>query len=187
MQNQPNLENLGQHSDTGQNIKLATLIQVRWLAVFGQSATVLFTTFYLSFELPFALCFMVIACSAWLNLGLRLRYSANTRLSPKHATLPWGWDIFQLATLLFLTGGLHNPISLLLLGPVTISATVMSLRSTTIIGGTAIILVTLLAEFHLPLRTDQGFVLRVPDVFVFGNWAAIIIAVIFFDSLQPKF
>ena len=37
----------------------------------------------------------------------------------------------------------------------------------------------MLMDYHLPLQTEQGFVLRVPDVFRFGNWVAIVIAVIF--------
>jgi two-component system sensor histidine kinase RegB len=87
---------------------------------------------------------------------------------------------------LYLTGGLNNPFALLLLGPVTISAAVMTLRSTVIIGGAAIILVTLLAEFHLPLRTEQGFILRIPEIFIFGNWAAIIIATLFMGAYSRR-
>jgi two-component system sensor histidine kinase RegB len=43
----------------------------------------------------------------------------------------------------------------------------------------AILVVSLLTRFHLPLRTSEGFVLEVGDLFVFGNWAAIVIAVLF--------
>ena len=179
MQNQPNLENLGQHSDTGQNIKLATLIQVRWLAVFGQSATVLFTTFYLSFELPFALCFMVIACSAWLNLGLRLRYSANTRLSPKHATLQLGWDIFQLATLLFLTGGLQNPFIFLFLVPVLVSAASLPIRWTLGLAGFVSGLATSLSFFSFPLPWAGAAPLYIPPLFQFALWVSLHATLIF--------
>jgi two-component system sensor histidine kinase RegB len=44
----------------------------------------------------------------------------------------------------------------------------------------------MLAEFHLPLRTEQGVVLRIPDIFIFGNWAAIIIATIFMGAYSRR-
>jgi two-component system sensor histidine kinase RegB len=85
-----------------------------------------------------------------------------------------------------LTGGLHNPFALLLLGPVTISAAVLTTRSTLLLGGTAIVVVTLLSEYHLPLTTQQGFILRIPDLFVFGNWIALVIAICFISAYSRR-
>jgi len=96
------------------------------------------------------------------------------------------FDLLQLAALLFLTGGLHNPFSLLLLGPVTISATALSARSTVVLCGTAMVLVTLLARVHLPLVTDEGKVLEIPDLFLFGNWIALIIALLFTSAYSRR-
>lgn len=96
------------------------------------------------------------------------------------------FDLLQLAFLLYLTGGLNNPFAMLLLGPVTISANVLGLRSTVVIGSTAIVLVTFLSMFYIPLRTDQGFILRIPEFFVFGNWAAIVIAIIFMGAYSRR-
>jgi len=66
------------------------------------------------------------------------------------------------------------------------SPRVMGLRSTVIVGGTAIILVTLLGQFHFPLRTEQGFILRIPDVFLFGNWTAMVIAIVFISAYSLR-
>ena len=55
-----------------------------------------------------------------------------------------------------------------------------------IVGGVAIILATLLAEFHLPLRTDIGLILRIPDILLFGNWAAILIAIVFIGAYSHR-
>ena len=89
------------------------------------------------------------------------------------------FDMLQLGMMLYLTGGLNNPFSILIVGPVTVSASAISSRSTLFLGLTAILIVSLLTQLHLPLRTDMGFVLRMPTVFLFGNWAAIVIAVVF--------
>ena len=95
------------------------------------------------------------------------------------------FDLLQLSILLYLTGGLNNPFALLLLGPVTISANVMSTRSTLIVGAVAIVLTTLLAEFHLPLRTSLGLVLDIPDILLFGNWGRDCHRYRFYRSLFP--
>jgi two-component system sensor histidine kinase RegB len=69
---------------------------------------------------------------------------------------------------------------------VTISAAVLSLRSTVLLGGTAIVIVTLLAQYNFPLRTEQGFILAIPQVFVFGNWIALIIAIVFISAYSMR-
>jgi two-component system sensor histidine kinase RegB len=69
---------------------------------------------------------------------------------------------------------------------VTVSASVMSLRSTVFLGVLAFVIVTFLALYHLPLRTEQGFILQIPNLFVFGNWVAIIIALVFLSAYSWK-
>ena len=160
-------------------IRLRTLILLRWVAILGQLIALVVAQRMYHLQLELGLCYLAVGISVIGNLVAIFVFPENKRLSEFENFLMSLFDLLQLAFLLYLTGGLHNPFALLLLGPVTISASVMSLRSTVIIGGTAIILATLLAEFHLPLRTEQGFILRVPDIFIFGNWAAIIIAIVF--------
>ena len=160
-------------------IRLRTLILLRWVAIIGQITAITVAQRMYNVQLELGLCYFAIGVSVMGNLTAIFLFPENKRLSEFENFLMVLFDLLQLAFLLYLTGGLHNPFALLLVGPVTISANVMSMRSTVIIGGVAIILVTLLAQFHLPLRTDQGFILRIPDIFVFGNWAAIVIAIVF--------
>jgi two-component system sensor histidine kinase RegB len=167
-------------------IRLRTLIFLRWVAIAGQIVALTVAQQLYNLRLELGLCYLAVGVSVIGNLIAIFVFPENKRLSETENFLMVLFDLLQLAFLLYLTGGLHNPFALLLLGPVTISATVMNLKSTTIIGGTAIILVTLLAEFHLPLRTEQGFILRIPDIFVFGNWAAIIIATIFMGAYSRR-
>lgn len=167
-------------------IRLRTLILLRWVAIAGQIVALTVAQQMYSLRLELGLCYLAVGVSVIGNLIAIFVFPENKRLSETENFLMVLFDLLQLAFLLYLTGGLHNPFALLLLGPVTISATVMNLKSATIIGGTAIVLVTLLAEFHLPLRTEQGFILRIPDIFVFGNWAAIIIATIFMGAYSRR-
>ncbi|KIC10223.1 histidine kinase [Leisingera sp. ANG-M1] len=163
-------------------IRLRTLILLRWVAIAGQVTAIAVAQYRYSLQLELALCYLAIGVSAAGNLIAVFAFPENKRLSEFENFLMVLFDLLQLAFLLYLTGGLNNPFALLVLGPVTISAAVMGLRPTLIIGATAIILVTLMAEFHLPLRTEQGFILRIPDIFIFGNWIAIVIAILFIGA-----
>ncbi|MFW8633926.1 sensor histidine kinase RegB [Cribrihabitans pelagius] len=160
-------------------IRLRTLILLRWVAIAGQLAAITVAQQMYSLRLELELCYLAVGISVAGNLLLIFVFPENRRLTDFENFLMVLFDLLQLSFLLYLTGGLNNPFALLVLGPVTISAAVMRLRPTLIIGATAVILVTLMAEFHLPLRTEQGFLLRVPDIFIFGNWTAIVIAILF--------
>ncbi|WP_120633011.1 sensor histidine kinase RegB [Ruegeria sp. EL01] len=167
-------------------IRLRTLILLRWVAIFGQITAITVAQRYYHVQLELGLCYLAIGISVMGNLTAIMLFPQNKRLSEFENFLMVLFDLSQLAILLYLTGGLNNPFALLLLGPVTISANVMSTRSTLIVGGVAIILTTLLAEFHLPLRTNLGLVLDIPDILLFGNWAAIIIAIIFIGAYSHR-
>lgn len=167
-------------------IRLRTLILLRWVAIIGQFTAITVAQQYYHVQLELALCYLAIGVSVMGNLTAILLFPQNKRLSEFENFLMVLFDLLQLAILLYLTGGLNNPFALLLLGPVTISANVMSTRSTLIVGGVAITLTTLLAEFHLPLRTNLGLVLDIPDILLFGNWAAIIIAIVFIGAYSHR-
>ncbi|MHA6264256.1 sensor histidine kinase RegB [Arenibacterium sp. CAU 1754] len=172
--------------ERGNWIRLRTLILLRWVAILGQLTAITVAQRMYHLQLEVGLCYLAIGVSVTGNLVAMFVFPESKRLTETENFLMVLFDLLQLAFLLYLTGGLHNPFAILLLGPVTISASVLGLRSTMLIGGTAIILVTLLAMFHLPLRTEQGFILRIPDVFIFGNWAAIIIATLFIGAYSRR-
>ena len=167
-------------------IRLRTLILLRWVAIIGQLTAITVAQQVYHVQLELGLCYLAIGISVMGNLTAMLLFPQNKRLTEFENFLMVLFDLLQLAILLYLTGGLNNPFSLLLLGPVTIAANVMSTRSTLIIGGAAIIVATLLARFHLPLRTNLGLVLDIPEILLFGNWAAIVIAIVFFGAYSHR-
>lgn len=160
-------------------LRLNTLIRLRWLAIFGQSTAVLFVAYWLQFPLPVSLCFALIAGSAWLNLWLAFRYPAAHRLGPLAAVGILSFDSLQLAGLLYLTGGLTNPFSLLMTVPVVISATSLPLRLTAILGILVMAIATLLAFFHRPLPWVEGAPLQMPFIYVAGMWMALLSSIAF--------
>lgn len=161
------------------HLRLDTFVRLRWLAVTGQSAAVVGAQFGLGLPLPFGWCFLVIATSSWLNLALRIRFPASYRLSDDSAALLLAFDIVQLAALLFLTGGLQNPFSLLFLAPVLISATALPPERTLALGLLAVGLATLLALVHRPLPWFADGRIELPFLYVSGVWTAILLGTAF--------
>lgn len=160
-------------------LRLTTLTRLRWLAVAGQSAAVLFVSLYLEFKFPVSMCFALIACSAWLNLFLSFRYPVNHRLETSAATAVLAFDVLQLAGLLYMTGGLENPFSVLMIVPVIISATSLPASATVALGTLVVVATSVLAFVHLPLPWYPETPMTLPLIFIAGVWFAIVSALVF--------
>ena len=154
-------------------MRLNTTIRIRWLAIAGQVIAVLFVHFAMGFDLLLAPCLLVIAMSAWLNLFLRFRYPGNVRWRGRAVMGLLAYDILQLASLLYLTGGIQNPFSMLLVVPVIVSATTQPARYTVPLFILAISAATLLVFFHQPLPWFEPGGIVLPLEIKAGIWVAI--------------
>jgi two-component system sensor histidine kinase RegB len=159
------------------NVRIETLVRLRWLAVFGQLAAVLVVHFGLEFDVPIWPCLAVIALSALVNVALRVAFHQTQWLAADRAAWLLGFDIAELAALIYLTGGLENPFSFLLLGPVLISATALPPRMTLLIGMFAMVCATLLVFFHYQLPWDTEDPLELPEIYMVGVWLSILLAI----------
>jgi two-component system, sensor histidine kinase RegB len=166
----------------GRNVRLNTLVRLRWLAVIGQTTAVLVVYLGLDFELPIWACLAVIALTAWLNVALRLRFRMTQRVEPDRAAWLLAFDIAELAILLFLTGGLENPFAFLFLGPVLLSATALPPRLTLMLGGFAVACATVLIFVHYPLPWDADQPLDLPPIYTMGVWLSLLLAIGFIGA-----
>jgi two-component system, sensor histidine kinase RegB len=169
---------LARSYDRQRNVRLDTLVRLRWLAVFGQLAALFVVHFGLDYVVvPIWACLAVIAVAVLLNVALRLGFPKAQWLEPDRAAWLLSFDIAELAALLYLTGGLENPFSFLLLGPVLISATALPPRMTLLIGTFAMLCATVLVFFHydLPWETPHG--LELPETYMVGVWLSILLAI----------
>jgi two-component system, sensor histidine kinase RegB len=160
----------------GRSVRLDTLVRLRWVAVIGQTTAVLVVYFGLDFELPIWACLAVIALAAWLNVALRVRFRVTQRIEPDRAAWLLAFDVAEIAILLFLTGGLQNPFSFLLLGPVLLSATALPPRMIGRLGGFAAFCATVLAFYYYPLPWDPDETLQLPPIYIVGVWLATLLA-----------
>jgi len=162
-------------------IRLRTIIFIRWIAVAGQLSTLLFVYFGMGYDLPLPWTLATVAALAAVTAGAQLRRSASHRLTDRESALYFAFDMVQLSVLLFLTGGLNNPFAILILAPVTVSATTLSYRSTLGLAALAITCINLLAVRHMPLPwSGEGYALA-PN-FVMGFTISLGLAVIFITS-----
>jgi len=160
-------------------LRLRTLILLRWMAIVGQFVALIVANQYYGLHLPLGLCFLAVGLAVIANLVSIFIFPQNKRLTEHEALMTLLFDLGQLSFLLYLTGGLTNPFALLILAPVTISASALELRSTLLLGGLAALFITLIGVVNVPLRFADGDVFEVPGLFTFGFWLSILIGIAF--------
>src|SRR5258708_15146728 len=166
-----------QTPQTLRHVRIDTLVRLRWLAVLGQTAAVLVVYDGFDLEVPSWACLPVIAVYASVNVALRLLFRWNQRLEPQQAARLLALDIVELAVLLFLTGGLQNPFSFLMAGPVFISAAALPQRMTLMLGGLVFICATIRVRFYYPLPWPAEEPLELPPPYMIGVWLSLMLAV----------
>ncbi|MGH1421881.1 MAG: ActS/PrrB/RegB family redox-sensitive histidine kinase [Hyphomonas sp.] len=173
-------EGLGSAQTALGRTRLRTFITLRWMAVAGQTLAVLFVKFGLGFSVPLALCFSIIAASAWLNVFLAFAFQSQRLTRGWEAGLQLAFDTFQLAALVAATGGLSNPFVLLLVAPVTVAALSLRPIRATLIAALAVTLAALMPFISLPLPWFDGAMVSLPSLFQWGQLSALIVGIIFF-------
>lgn len=157
-----------------QVVRVRTLVLLRWLAILGQLAAILFVSMVLEFMMPVAACLGLVALSAWSNVFVRIRFSDDRRIPENWTAWVMGFDIIQLALQLGLTGGLTNPFAMLIIAPVMVSATTLSASRTVTLGGVVLLCASLLAVFHMPLPWYDDEAFAPPFLFTGGVWIALV-------------
>jgi two-component system sensor histidine kinase RegB len=155
-----------------------TLMLTRWVAIAGQAGAVTVVHWLAGISLPLLPVLLTISVSVVLNLRLWLSRGPTDWHSGREAAAYLAFDILQLSALLYFTGGLENPFAVLLLVPVTISATILSLHSTVGLGVLAFAATSILAFYHVDLNWPSPG-LQIPDIYVWGIWASIVTATAF--------
>jgi two-component system sensor histidine kinase RegB len=159
-------------------VRVRTLVRLRWTAILGQLVTLALIARVFDYPLPLASALAAVGAAALLNVGLVALYPRNARLIGGEALLHLGFDLVQLGVLLFLTGGLVNPFCVLLIVPVTISATLLSARATAALLLTALGILFALWNWALPLPW-AGHPIFLPPLYRGGILLGLLLAMIF--------
>ena len=170
------------------NIQLdkRTLVILRWIAIIGQYLTISIVYFILKFELPFFYCSIIIFIGILTNFYLQFKFDKN-QLNNFTSTFFLFYDLIQLSILLYLTGGVTNPFTILLIVPAIVSSTFLTLRSTINLSVITIIILIVLTINHLPLPHSGELHFHVPDTYLYAVPIAIIIGLIFLTYFGVRF
>ena len=160
-------------------VRLRTVVALRWFSILGQAAALWIATSYLNLDIRLDISTTIIGVAVGLNVVATVVYAENRRLSERAALFNLMFDLAQLAALLFMSGGLSNPFSVLLLTPVVMAATALNLRATLYLGIASFVLITGLAFFAVPLQLKTGETLALPLFLLQGTWVALITTVVF--------
>ena len=158
-------------------ILLGNLIKIRWIAIFGQVIAIFFVSFVIKIQIPLFETLIIILLSVAVNFYSYFEERKNKSISNTKAFSYLLFDTLQLGFLLFLTGGIINPFSILILAPVITSASYLPALMTVILSSISIIIIIILNFNYIPLDLGPKFFL--PNLYSFGLVAALIITVIF--------
>jgi two-component system sensor histidine kinase RegB len=154
-------------------VRVRTLVLLRWLAILGQTAAVLFVRYVLDMEFPIDWALALIGVSVAVNL-LLTRRSQELALEWE-AAAQLAYDTLQLAALLALTGGLQNPFVFLFVAPVAVSATVLRPAVTAMLAALTFVCVGAISVWRFPLPWPEGAAFVMPPLYQMGVAAAVLV------------
>ena len=168
------------------NLDKNTLTILRYIAIFGQFFAINFVFFYLKLEFPIIESYIIVFLGLATNLFLQFKIRVN-QLKDTYASFFLLYDLIQLSTLLYLTGGILNPFSFLLIIPAIVSSTFLSMGTTIILGVITSFMLFLLGHFYISLPGMDETIFYVPNFYKFGLLTSILIGLIFLSYFGIRF
>jgi two-component system sensor histidine kinase RegB len=168
------------------NLDKNTLTILRYIAIFGQFIAINIVFFYLDLQFPLKESYIIIIIGLITNLFLQFKVKVN-QLKDSYASLFLLYDLFQLSSLLYLTGGILNPFSILLIIPTIVSSTFLSMGTTIILGVITSFLLFVLSFIYLPLPGLDKNIFDVPNFYKQGILTAILIGLVFLSYFGIRF
>ncbi|HHL42238.1 MAG TPA: ActS/PrrB/RegB family redox-sensitive histidine kinase [Hellea balneolensis] len=160
-------------------LRRSTLVSLRWMAIAGQIFACIVVYFGLRIDIPLPQIAFVIGLSIIFNTSIRLYSPLDRRISNLECGVQLFFDVLQVSALLYLTGGLENPFSLLLLAPVVVAAKTLSKPVFGLIAVTVMGASLLLLERHLPLPWSDDQSIAFPKLYLIGQWVALQVGMLF--------
>lgn len=173
---------------TKENLSLDknTLTILRYIAIFGQFLAISIVYYYLDLPFPILESYLIILFGLVTNIYLQFGIKYN-QLKDFYAAPFLLYDLAQLSALLYLTGGIFNPFSFLLIIPAIVSSTFLSMGTTIILGLITSLLLFIISFFYLPLPGENMNLLYFPNFYKTGIIISILIGLIFLSYFGIRF
>jgi two-component system, sensor histidine kinase RegB len=168
------------------NLDKNTLTILRYIAIFGQFIAINIVFYFLDLEFPIIKSYVVVFIGLLTNIYLQFSVKVN-QLKDSYASFFLLSDLIQLSVLLYLTGGILNPFSFLLIIPAIVSSTFLSMGTTIILSVITSFMLFLLTHFHLQLPGMDPSKFIVPNFYKFGVLTSVLIGLIFLSYFGIRF
>jgi len=155
-----------------------SLILLRWMAMAGQALALLVGAYWFKLNLPLGGALAIVAAGIVLNIAAMVHYRIRSRLYTHEVTLYFAFDILQVSLLILLTGGLDNPLAVLLISPVALAAGMLRFWAVAVLTVLTICMLFLNAFWHLPLPWPNG-TLDLPPLYGWVVFYALTMTVVF--------
>ena len=161
-------------------LKKSTYISLRWIAIIGQLLTINLVYFYFNFDFDFYYSNIIILFGILSNIYL-IKVYKKTQLSERSALIFLMIDIFQLGSLVYLTGGIVNPFVIFLLIPSVFASSNLGFRTNLFIVGITSLIIIFLTFYSKDLPNPLNNHFHVNDYYYYSIPIALIIALIFLN------
>ena len=162
------------------SLKKSTYISLRWIAIIGQLLSIYIVYFFLDFDFNFILSNLIVILGAISNLYLIFIYK-KTQLSDRSAIIFLIIDIFQLAGLIYLTGGIVNPFIIFLIIPSVFASSNLGFKTNLLLVITTSLIIIFLTFYSEDLPAPLNDHFHVDDYYYYSIPIALIIALIFLN------
>ncbi len=157
-----------------------TYVNLRWIGIIGQLVTVNSVYFIFNFDFEFVKSNLIILFGILSNLYLIYNYK-KTQLTEEVALTFLLFDIIQLGSLIYLTGGITNPFILFIIIPSVFSSSYLSLKTNLLLMCITVLAIIFLTFYFKNLPSPISDHFHVSKYYFYAIPTALIIALIFLN------
>ncbi len=157
-------------ADAAGRRNMALLIQLRWIAIAGQIATILIVHLGMGIRLPIAPMLLIAGLACAMNVASFAILRRRTDVAHAELFLALLFDVLALTAQLYLSGGATNPFIGLYLLQVALGTVLLDRRSVWGIAIVSILCGALLSVFYHPLALSSALEGHLFDLHIIGTW-----------------
>lgn len=157
-------------ADAAGRKNMALLVQLRWIAIAGQIATIMVVHYFMGITLPLRSMMTVVGMAGLFNLGSLALLRRRTDISHAELFLALLFDVLSLTAQLYMSGGATNPFLSLYLVQVALGAMLLHRWSAWGIVFVSTLCAGVLTLFFRPLNFSDRFIGHMVDLHIVGTW-----------------
>lgn len=158
-------------------LNMRELIQLRWIAVAGQVATIAIVSLMFRIELPLLPMGLVIGSLVAVNLFSLFTPDVLGEISHGSLLAALLYDVLALAELLYLSGGATNPFVFLFPLQVALGAVMLRPWASWLMVAVTSLCFGVLVKWHLPLVLPGGGIEELFRLHIIGMWICLVLDV----------